>query len=139
MPNSASWRITLGITFFWGLILGIGILFFPESPRFDFRHGRVDQARRTMAKLYGVPENHRVIVNEINEIKEQLDAESGSEGGIRGWVEMFQGPRMLYRIILGVVLQALQQLTGANYFFYYVSLLRALQQSGRHADKHREL
>jgi MFS transporter, SP family, sugar:H+ symporter len=26
---------------------------------------------------------------------------------------------MLYRIVLGMSLQSLQQLTGANYFFYY--------------------
>ncbi|GFF95311.1 LOW QUALITY PROTEIN: sugar transporter [Aspergillus lentulus] len=32
---------------------------------------------------------------------------------------MFQGPRMPYGIFLGIVLQAFQQLTGANYFFYY--------------------
>ena len=122
MESTASWRIPLGITFLWGLVLGLGILFFPESPRFDYRNGRVDRARRTMSKLYGVPENHRVIVHEIAEIQEQLDAEQGARGGIRGWLEMFKGPRMAYRIILGIVLQALQQLTGANYFFYYVSV-----------------
>lgn len=119
MDNSGSWRIPLGITFLWGLILGIGIIFFPESPRYDFRHGRVDQAKKTMTKLYGVPANHRVIIDELAEIKEQLDAESAGKGGWHGWIEMFQGPRMPYRIFLGVTLQALQQLTGANYFFYY--------------------
>ncbi|GIJ91574.1 hexose transporter hxt1 [Aspergillus pseudoviridinutans] len=31
---------------------------------------------------------------------------------------MFQGPHMTYRIFLGIVLQALQQLTGASCFFY---------------------
>lgn len=30
---------------------------------------------------------------------------------------------MLYRIALGVSLQALQQLTGANYFFYYGTVI----------------
>ncbi|KAL4919393.1 general substrate transporter [Aspergillus aurantiobrunneus] len=119
MAGSASWRIPLGITFLWGLLLGIGIIFFPESPRYDFRCGRTEQAKNTMAKLYGVPRNHQVIIEELTEIKEQLEAESASKGGLYGWLEMFQGPRMLYRIILGVVLQALQQLTGANYFFYY--------------------
>ncbi|PLB54297.1 sugar transporter [Aspergillus steynii IBT 23096] len=119
MANSASWRIPLGITFLWGLILGIGIIFFPESPRYDYRHGRIDRAKKTMSRLYGVPENHQVIQDELAEVKEQLEAESDSRGGWHGWIEMFQGPRMPYRIILGVVLQALQQLTGANYFFYY--------------------
>ena len=132
MENTASWRIPLGITFLWGLVLGIGILFFPESPRYDYRHGRVDHARRTMSKLYGIPENHRVIVHEIAEIQEQLDAEKGAEGGIGGWIEMFKAPRMAYRIILGVVLQALQQLTGANYFFYYVSV--SSQRRGSYAS-----
>ncbi|KAJ5780856.1 hypothetical protein N7457_006016 [Penicillium paradoxum] len=123
MDSTASWRIPLGITFLWGLVLGIGILFFPESPRFDYRHGRGDRARRTMSKLYGIPENHRVIVHELAEMQEQLDAEKGSRSGIYGWVEMFQAPRMPYRIVLGVVLQALQQLTGANYFFYYGTVI----------------
>lgn len=122
IQNTASWRIPLGITFLWGLVLGLGILLFPESPRYDFRHGRVEVAKRTMSKLYGVPENHRVIVHEALEIQDQLEAEQGSRGGIYGWVEMFQAPRMPYRIVLGIVLQALQQLTGANYFFYYVSI-----------------
>ncbi|KAL4911627.1 hypothetical protein BDW74DRAFT_184843 [Aspergillus multicolor] len=121
--NSASWRIPLGITFLWALLLGIGIVFFPESPRFDYRHGRSNLARTTMSKLYGVSQNHRVIIEELTEIKEQLEAESVSKGGLHGLVEMFQGPRMKYRIILGVVLQALQQLTGANYFFYYGTVI----------------
>lgn len=131
MDNTGSWRIPLGITFFWGLLLGLGILLFPESPRYDFRHGRVETAKRTMSKLYGVPENHRVIVHEVLEIQEQLEAEQGSLGGVYGWVEMFQAPRMPYRIVLGIVLQALQQLTGANYFFYYVSLERSVLNPGK--------
>lgn len=119
--NTASWRVPLGITFLWGLILGLGILLFPESPRYDYRHGQVAVAKKTMAKLYGVPENHRVIIHEILEIQEQQETEKGSSSGLYGWVEMMQAPRMPYRIALGMVLQALQQLTGANYFFYYVS------------------
>ncbi len=50
-------------------------------------------------------------------MKEALDAEHA--GGKPRWYEISTGPRMAYRTILGVVLQALQQLTGANFFFYY--------------------
>ncbi|KAL2823858.1 general substrate transporter [Aspergillus pseudoustus] len=115
LEGTAQWRITLGITFVFALILGLGMAMFPESPRFDYRHGRADTARQTMSRLYGVPENHRVIIQELAEIQAALDAES--EGG--SWTEFITGPRMLYRLLLGVALQALQQLTGANYFFYY--------------------
>ncbi|KAJ6006582.1 hypothetical protein N7451_004526 [Penicillium sp. IBT 35674x] len=93
MDSTASWRIPLGITFLWGLLLGLGILLFPESPRYDYRHGRVAVAKTTMSKLYGVPENHRVIVHEILEIQGQLETEKGTRGGC------------------------------ANYFFYYGTVI----------------
>ena len=115
--NSGSWRIPMGVGFIWPLILGVGILFFPESPRFAFRKGRVEEARMTMAKFYGVSENHREVQREIREIKEKHDLELSL--GKRPWIELITGPRMAYRTILGIVLQALQQLTGANFFFYY--------------------
>lgn len=37
-----------------------------------------------------------------------------------GWLDCFRsGNKMRYRTLLGMTLQSLQQLTGANYFFYY--------------------
>lgn len=111
----------MGISFIWVAILGFGIIFFPESPRYDYRHGRVDVAKATMIKLYGVPENHRVVAEELAEIKEKHQEELLHAN--QKWWEIFTGPRMPYRIALGVTLQALQQLTGANYFFYYGTVI----------------
>ncbi|CDM38104.1 hypothetical protein DTO013E5_8784 [Penicillium roqueforti] len=115
LDGTAQWRITLGITFVFALILGGGMIFFPESPRYEFRHGKAESAQSTLAKLYGIPENHVRILEEMNEIREQFEAES--EG--QKWDEFLTAPRMFYRIVLGMVLQSLQQLSGANYFFYY--------------------
>jgi len=116
-PDSGSWRIPMAIGFIWPLILGLGILAFPESPRFAYRNGRVDEARAAMAKFAGVPEKHREVRREIAEIKEKHDLEISL--GKRPWIELLTGPRMAYRTMLGITLQALQQLTGANFFFYY--------------------
>ncbi|EED13885.1 MFS monosaccharide transporter, putative [Talaromyces stipitatus ATCC 10500] len=117
MNNSASWRITMGITYLWTIILGGGIAFFPESPRYDYRHGKVDKAVTNLAKIYGIPENHRALAQEFEEIKQKYEEEK-SHGEITWWM-MLNAPRMKYRIAIGMLLQALQQLTGANYFFYY--------------------
>jgi sugar porter (SP) family MFS transporter len=117
MDGTAQWRITLGLTFLFALVLGGGMIFFPESPRYEFRHGKVESAQRTLAKLYGIPENHVRIMEEMDEIREQFEAESDDQK----WHEFITAPRMFYRIALGMVLQSLQQLSGANYFFYYVS------------------
>jgi len=115
--STASWRITMGIGFAWPLILGIGTLFLPESPRFAYRHGRVEEARNVMAKLYGVPTNHRVVAQEMSDMKQKLDEEKAA--GDAPWHEALTGPRMFYRLMLGIALQSLQQLTGANFIFYY--------------------
>lgn len=107
----------MGIGFLWSSILGIGIILMPETPRYAYRKGNVDAATRTMTRLHGVSANHIAIAKELGEMKKKLDAER-AEGSVP-WHEVFTGPRMAYRTILGVTLQALQQLTGANFFFYY--------------------
>lgn len=116
-PDTASWRIPMGVTYIWATILGVGILFFPESPRYDYRHNKVDKAIDTLSKVYGLPRNHRSLRLEFEEIKQKYEEEV--LGGQVTWVQLFRAPRMAYRVAVGVALQALQQLTGANYFFYY--------------------
>lgn len=68
-----------------------------------------------MTKLYGVSDNHRIVAEELAEIKVKHDEEV-LHAATTGYFDMFTGPRMAYRIALGVTLQMLQQLTGANYF-----------------------
>ena len=117
--NSGAWRIPMGIGFLWALILCIGILFFPETPRYAYRRGRIEEAKRTMTKVYGVSNNHWAVHEELGEIKAKLDAEGPPKPYFVDLFQMFYGRRMAYRIALGMALQMMQQLTGANYFFYY--------------------
>ncbi|KAI0171691.1 general substrate transporter [Hypoxylon sp. FL1284] len=117
MISSASWRIPNGLGFLWSLILGLGILILPESPRHAYRMGREEEARNTIARLAGVDPQHRSVHDQITEIRVKLDEEKAS--GKAKPMEIFTGPRMMYRTVLGIVLQAGQQLTGANFFFYY--------------------
>ncbi|KAI1492211.1 general substrate transporter [Biscogniauxia mediterranea] len=117
MESSASWRIPNGLGFLWSVILCVGILFLPESPRFAYTKGRVDEARHTIARLAGVDDHSSIVNDQITEIRVKLEEEKAQ--GKAKIYEIFTGPRMLYRTLLGVVLQTGQQLTGANFFFYY--------------------
>ncbi|KAK5127371.1 hypothetical protein LTR85_006710 [Meristemomyces frigidus] len=117
-PSARSWKLPMGLGFIWPVIMACGIFFLRESPRWDYRHGKIDEARKTIALSYGVPENNWEVHREMREIKEKFDAENAG-GGKHKFYEVFTGPRMLYRTLLGMTLQMLQQLTGANYFFYY--------------------
>ncbi|KXH32313.1 hypothetical protein CSIM01_05735 [Colletotrichum simmondsii] len=118
--SSGSWRIVIGLGWLWTIILGVGILAFPETPRYDYRMGNIERAKNTLCRVYGAPENHYSIHIQLEEIESKLRAESQIKGNaVQEFSGMFKAPKMAQRIALGCGLQMLQQLTGANYFFYY--------------------
>lgn len=51
VPGSASWRTPLGIQIIPGMLLAIGSVFLPASPRLLVSHGRYDEALRSLARL----------------------------------------------------------------------------------------
>jgi MFS transporter, SP family, sugar:H+ symporter len=102
----------MGIAFVWAFILGAGILFFSDTPRFLYRKGQTEEAKRIMQKVYGAPANHYTIHVELEEIEAKLRAEANKEGPLAEWIHMFRAPKMGYRIALGMSLQMFQQLTG---------------------------
>ena len=121
--KAASWRIPMGIGFIWAAILGVGILAFPETPRFNYRKGKVEEAKATMMKVYGAPANHYSVHVELEEIEQKLRAEAARGSAVQEWYRMLYAPKMGYRLALGMALQMFQQLTGANYFFYYGTVI----------------
>ncbi|KAI1175250.1 general substrate transporter [Nemania sp. FL0916] len=117
MKTSASWRIPNGLGIVWSLVLGIGVLFLPESPRYAFARGHTDEARHSIARLAGVDLDHPAVNDQLRQIRDKLEEESSR--GEASWTEIFTGPRMLYRTALGIALQAGQQFCGVNLFFYF--------------------
>jgi SP family sugar:H+ symporter-like MFS transporter len=84
-------------------------------------HDRLDEARLSLARVRGVPveeaKSHYIIAREIEEIKSSIEYERQVRAG---WIDCFKPKnKTLYRTLLGMTLQSIQQLTGANYFFYY--------------------
>jgi len=119
-PGSGSWRIVIGIGILFALFLGITIQFMPESPRWLLRQGRDEEAKRSIQRVKRVPydQENDDVTRMYNEQRDATDHER--QLGKAGWLDCFRPQnKTLYRTILGITLQAGQQLTGANYFFYY--------------------
>ncbi|EER45494.1 monosaccharide transporter [Histoplasma capsulatum H143] len=114
--DSGAWRIPLGVTFIRILILGIGVLFFPDSPRYDYRAGRIDKAKKSLMRFYGIPHNHKRLHLELEGIREKYEEDMAAQD--ERWYHMFSAPGMKHRLLLGAALHGLHQLTGANFFFY---------------------
>ena len=53
--GSISWRLQLGSAFIPSFILGIGIFFCPESPRWLMKHGKIARGYDSMRRLRAHP------------------------------------------------------------------------------------
>lgn len=114
--DTGSYRIPIAVQFAWSLILIIGMLVLPETPRYLIRSGKFDRAVSALSKLRRLPTDHSAIIQEIEEI--QANHEYELSLGKASYLDCFRG-NVGKRQLTGCLLQGLQQLTGINFIFYY--------------------
>lgn len=67
--SDAAWRIPLAIQIVPALILGIGMIFYPDSPRWLLMQERDEEAFKTLSKLRRLSSDHQDLVAEVLDIK----------------------------------------------------------------------
>ncbi|KAM5544035.1 hypothetical protein V8D89_002221 [Ganoderma adspersum] len=114
----ASFRIPWGLQMIPAIILSLGMLLFPESPRWLVDHDREVEALEILADLHGKgdPKNELVQL-EFAEIKEQVRFERTE--GAKSYLDLFK-PGIFRRVFLGASLQIWSQLSGMNIMMYYI-------------------
>jgi len=125
--NPSSYRIPVGLQFIFGVVLGVGLFFLPDSPRYFVKRGRVEKARTALASVRGQPLDSEYVEAELAEIIANEEYERAlipAGGWLNGWMNCFRGSLMksnsnLRKTILGTSLQMMQQWTGINFIFYY--------------------
>ncbi|KAK6532472.1 High-affinity glucose transporter rgt2 [Arthrobotrys megalospora] len=105
--------------FVWALILFFGMMLLPETPRFLIKRNRFDDAAKSLSTLRRLPEDHPEILTELNEIKANHEYEMSI--GQTSYKELLsnQSGFLRKRLLTGVGIQVFQQLSGANFIFYY--------------------
>ena len=125
--DTGSYRIPIAIQFAWGLILGGGLMFLPDSPRYFVKRGNIEAARNALVRLRGQPAESEYIQAEVAEIIANEEYERQlipNTNWFGSWANCFKGglghqKSNLRRVILGTSLQMMQQWTGVNFIFYY--------------------
>jgi len=118
LSDSGSWRWMLGLGAVPAVLLGLGIYFQPESPRWLVKRGQVDRARAVLARMRGG--DPQVIDAELDEIREadRADAEQHAMG-----VRDIVGPVLRPALLLGLGLVFFQNFMGINTIIYYAPTL----------------
>lgn len=125
--DTSSYRIPIGIQFIWALVLGVGLLFLPESPRFFVKKGKLDEAAKALSSVRGQPVDSELIQAELAEIIANHEYEQSvipSTSYLGSWANCFRGSLKngssnIRRTLLGILMQMMQQLTGINFIFYF--------------------
>lgn len=103
-----SWRWMFGIGLIPALMLSIGMLFLPESPRWLVKKNLLEKAKETLRQL----RNTDNVNDEIQDIEKSLQVK---EARLR---DIFS-PWVRPVLFLGAMLGLIQQVTGINTIIYY--------------------
>ncbi|KAK0493038.1 MFS monosaccharide transporter [Armillaria luteobubalina] len=138
IPSSASWRIPLGVQIVPGIILCVGCLFLPASPRLLVLQGRYEEALASLAKLRRrtpvEAKRDPLIQIELLEMRVEatllqrtsLNGEDLKPHGIldelRSWGALFT-KKYRARTAVGVLMMVFQQWSGINTLLYYGPIL----------------
>lgn len=114
---SGNWRWMLGIITIPAIILLIGVIFLPNSPRWLASKGYFHDAGKILYKLRN---NNEQADNELQAIRESLKIKQS------GW-NLFKKNNNFRRVVfLGILLQLMQQFTGMNVIMYYAPKIFAI-------------
>ncbi|MCO7124478.1 sugar porter family MFS transporter [Sporolactobacillus shoreicorticis] len=118
LPEALAWRLMLGLAAVPALILFLGVLRLPESPRFLIKSDKLDEARKVLGYLRSKKEE---IDSEIAQIQETAKEEKNANQKA-SWGALLSG-KYRYLVFAGVGVAAFQQFQGANAIFYYIPLI----------------
>jgi len=146
--SEAAWRIPLALQLVPALILGVGVIFMPYSPRWLVAQGRDAEAIKVLTSTRGLPEDSDLIQIEYLEIKAEVVFEAeleqarypqyqdGSRAsriklGVGKYTSLVTNRNYLVRVAVGSLTMFFQQWTGINAVLYYApSIFVSLGLSG---------
>ncbi|KAH7312529.1 general substrate transporter [Stachybotrys elegans] len=134
--SDAAWLVPTCLQIAPCLVLLFGMIFMPFSPRWLIHHGREEEARRVLADLRDLPEDHELVELEFLEIKAQSLFEKRSTAEHFPHLQeqtkwnmfklqfvaiksLFQTRSMFKRCVVATVTMFFQQFSGINAVLYY--------------------
>ncbi|KAK6456457.1 putative sugar transporter, high affinity [Scheffersomyces xylosifermentans] len=138
--SKASWLVPICIQLVPALLLGGGILFMPESPRWLMNEGQEEQCLDTLCKLRNLDRNDQLIQMEFLEMKAQKNfekelsvkyypqfqdgsAKSNFMIGLHQYKSMLTHLPTFKRAALACLIMTFQQWTGVNFILYYAPFI----------------
>jgi len=117
LPIELGWRLMLSIAAIPAVILFLGVLRLPESPRFLIKNGKFEEAKNVLMNL----RKKKQVDVELEEIRSTIITES--KVTTNNTLSTLFNSKYKYLVVAGLGVAAFQQFQGANAIFYYIPLI----------------
>ena len=127
--NSVQWRFPIAFQIVFCIVIIIGIMIMPESPRWLVKKNRVEEAESVLARVYGKPRDDPEVQQELHTLVDAIQLNEQRLGPFRYREMLETGPSQnFYRTVLGMGGQCMQQWTGINNLTYYANTVFKMVQ-----------
>lgn len=119
--SESQWLIPFALQLVPRSLLVILMFFQPESPRWLLKANRAEQAIKNLIRIRKLPESDNYIMWEVETIREQLERENelGADKSFFQKLKEAFATGNRNRLIIGMSLMMLQNLSGINALNYY--------------------
>lgn len=120
-----NWRYILGSSLVFSTIMGIGILFMPESPRYLMHKKKPLESFKVWKRIRGISTHEAREEFFVMKVSTEMEeAEVAAQRTNRfPWMDFFTKPRPRRAIIYANIMVFLGQFTGVNAILYYLGVL----------------
>ena len=121
VDTSVQWRFPVAFQIIFAMLVTVGALMLPESPRWFVMRGRDQEACEVLASLSNTTPDSDDVLSDLNLMK--ADLKSQSEKASWKTLFTFGKTQEFQRMMIGCSGQFFQQFTGCNAAIYYSTLL----------------
>ncbi|CAG8283345.1 unnamed protein product [Penicillium salamii] len=123
VDSSVQWRFPVAFQILFAILVTVGGLMLPESPRWFVMQGHDEQALEVLAALNDSTVDSEDVLTDFNLMKADLKSMEGVQAS--SWKVLFTGGKTqnFQRMMIGCSGQFFQQFTGCNAAIYYSTLL----------------
>ncbi len=121
--TSLAWQIPIICQLPLALILGVGVMLFPESPRWLLVKGREEAARKSFGRFYNSDPWSPEITRQIQDVQYHIELEKAT-GSTTSWTEIFRSTDRR-RTLTALLIVVAQAIAGGKFISAYSALFLA--------------
>lgn len=121
--NNLSWQIPIICQIPLSLLLGVGVMIFPESPRWLLVRGHEEKARKSFARFYSLDPADPIVLRQMQDVQYHIDL--GNTLRTRAnWTEIFH-PAQLRRTLTSALCLISVAICGGKFVVPYAAVFLA--------------